>query len=65
MSGMQSLLIQMKHYPLVDFSNVLRKIINWLGARYTIYRLKQNHITLRFGWCSYFMSPNKVQEMQT
>ena len=43
----------------------LRKIIDWLGARYTIYRLKQNHITLRFGWCSYLMSPNKVQEMQT
>ena len=55
----------MKHYPLVDFSNVLRKIINWLGARYTIYRITQNHITLRFGRCSYFMSPNKVQEMQT
>ena len=51
----------MRHYPIV----ALRKIIDWLGARYTIYRLKQNHITLRFGWCSYFMSPNKVQEMQT
>ena len=57
----------MRHYPILAFLNVslLRKIIDWLGARYTIYRLKQNHITLRFGWCSYFMSPNKVQEMQT
>ena len=58
----------MRHYPIVAFPNVSsikRKIIDWLGARYTIYRLKQNHITLRFGWCSYFMSPNKVQEMQT
>ena len=61
MSVIPSLLIEMIHYPIV----ALRKIIDWLGARYTIYRLKQNHITLRFGWCSYFMSPNKVQEMQT